>query len=76
MHHDRIFLRHLQPGRGHLVARNVFRQIDLQPRESLFLNAQQHDYIRATQGVFNVAGHAHAGRQRRRNVGNEFRRTA
>ena len=48
----------------------------LQSGEALFLHAQQHDDIGAAQGVFNVAGHAHAGREGRGNVGHEFGRTA
>ena len=76
MHHDGIFLRHLQPCRIHLVARNILRQIDLQPGQPLLLHAQQHDHIGPAQRVFNVARHAHAGSKRDRNVGHQFRRAA
>jgi hypothetical protein len=76
MHHDGILLRHLQPRRVHLVARDVFRKVDLQPGKALGLHAQQHDHVGAAQGVLNVAGYAHAGGERRRNLGRQFRRTA
>ncbi len=76
MHHHGIFFRHLQTGRVHLVACDVFREIDLHPGKALGLHAQQHDHIGAAQCVFNVAGYAHAGREGRGNVGHQFRRTA
>src|SRR5208282_3337753 len=76
MHHDGIFLGHLQAGRVHLVARDVFEEVDLQSGKTLRLHAQQHDHIGAAQGVINVAGDADAGSECRRNVGHEFRGTA
>src|ERR1700691_4262356 len=38
MHDDGIFLCHFQPGRSHLVAHDIFGQIDFQPSETLFLH--------------------------------------
>ncbi len=49
----------------HLVARDIFRQIDLQPGKALGLHAQQHDHIGSAQRIFDVTGHAHAGREGR-----------
>src|SRR5579872_1355399 len=76
MHHDRVTLRHFQSCSIHLISRNVILQRDLLPREALGLHAQQHDDVRTSQGVLNMARYAKPWGESCRHLGHELRRTA